>query len=370
MTTAKVLVIGGGVAGSSCALTLARHRISVDLVEKASFPRTKVCGCCIGPAGLTLLDRLRLHGEALQLGSETNRWSASIDRRRIDIPIPSGLVISREALDPLILNSAIDAGAKVTMNCEATVRLADSHGVDVRFRRDDKTWDARYEVVVVAAGLSARGLDQILPWTQSPHGPFGYSCTTRMKEVENGTIYMACQEDGYVGLVQLADGKTDVAAALRSGSEAAKRGTPIQRIERILAASAFGFDLPNSVDDPKATPPLRRSRLAGNGRVLAIGDAAGYVEPFTGEGMTWAIHSGIAASDLIAHAIDANSAAALGAMGQRWTRQLSRLLRRKKMLCRTVTSCLGNSFLRAAAGQVLSTMPQLSSPIIRSLNRI
>ena len=93
MTTPTVLVIGGGVAGSSCALALSRLGVSVDLVEKASFPRTKVCGCCIGPAGLTLLDRLSLRDEALRLGLATNRWSASLDRRRIDLSIPSGLVI-------------------------------------------------------------------------------------------------------------------------------------------------------------------------------------------------------------------------------------------------------------------------------------
>lgn len=370
MTTPTVLIIGGGVAGSSCALTLARLGIAVDLVEKASFPRSKVCGCCIGPAGLSLLDRLGLREPTMRLGVATNQWSASLDKRRIDLWLPTGVVISRMVLDPLMLDSALQAGAKVTMDCEATVRLVGPKGVDVDFKRNGRTWEKRYEVVVVAAGISASGLDQVLPWTHRPHGPFGYSCTTQMDDVRSGTIYMACQDDGYVGLVRMADGSVDVAAALKSGSTAAKRGTPIQRIEKMISASGFDFELPGSVDDPMATPPLRRSRIAGSGRVIAIGDAAGYVEPFTGEGMTWAIHSGIAASEMIADAIDVDTIDALNAIGQRWTRRLTQLLRSKKLLCRTVTSCLGNRFLRATAGHLLSTVPQLSSPFLRALNRM
>lgn len=370
MTNPTVLIIGGGVAGSSCALTLSGMGIPVDLVEKSSFPRSKVCGCCIGPAGLTLLDGLGLRDETLRLGVTTNQWSASLDRRRIDLSLPEGIVISRTVLDPLIMDAAIDAGANVTMNCEANIRLADSHGVDVRFKQDGKTWVNRYAIVVVAAGISAAGLDEILPWTRRPHGPFGFSCTTRIDAVREGTIYMACQDDGYVGLVRLADGKVDVAAALKSGAKAAQRGTPIQRIEKMLSASGFDFEFPDSVDGAKATPPLRRSRIAGNGRVIAIGDAAGYVEPFTGEGMTWAMHSGIAASGTIADAINADSTNALNQIGQRWERKLYHLLRRKRLLCRAVTSCLGSRFLRAAAAQILSTLPQLSNPIIRALNRI
>ena len=180
---------------------------------------------------------------------------------------------------------------------------------------------------------------------------------------------MACQDDGYVGLVQLADGKTDIAAALRSGSVAAKLGPPAERIARILSKSAFEFEMPDSLDDLSATPPLRRSRHAGKGRLLAIGDAAGYVEPFTGEGMTWAMQSGIAASELIADVIQTGGDRELEAVGERWAGQLARLLRRKKFLCRTITSCLGNPFLRSAAGHLLSTLPQLSYPILRSLNR-
>ena len=222
--------------------------------------------------------------------------------------------------------------------------------------------------MVVASGLNSGGYQDILPWSERPNGPFGVSWTADSDSITPGVIYMACDNDGYVGLVKLENGRIDIAAALASGSGAATGGAPVARVEAILSRSEFpkwSFHNPSQV---LATPPLRRSRVAGNGRVLAIGDAAGYVEPFTGEGMTWAMQSGIAAADQIASVFEASTTTEISQVGDHWDRHLQKLLKSKKRTCRIVTSALRRPIARQAAGQVLSRWPRLAKPLLQKLS--
>ncbi len=365
-----VLIIGGGLAGAACAIGLRQHGIDVDVVEKDSFPRPKVCGCCIGVAGLSALSRLGLRDEAQSLGTTTNRWIASLGNRRVELELPEGLAISREVLDPLLIERAADLGAKVTMRCSATLMKADEKSVEVQVSTDATessqpvTLTREYELVVVAAGLRAGGLNEVLPWTQTPHGPFGVSFMANCASVLDHVIYMACDDDGYVGLVKLADGRVDVAGALRSGGGAASAGNPLGRVYGILARSRF--DLSPLVDATAVmtTPPLRRSRQTGNSRVIAIGDAAGYVEPFTGEGMTWAMQSGARAADVIA----ANDGKYVR-IGSIWRTELEKLLGNQKRTCRMVTNALRSPFARRVAAGALAIYPGIAGPLVRGLNR-
>jgi flavin-dependent dehydrogenase len=166
-------------------------------------------------------------------------------------------------------------------------------------------------------------------------------------------------------LTTLEDGKLDVAAALvRGGSRGDANTQPIDRIRKILDRSTFG-SAPLSPRSPiMATGPLRRTRLAGRGRLMAIGDAAGYVEPFTGEGMTWALESGIAAADHIAAA-----GGDVRFLGDRWHDALARQSYRRRLRCRGVTAMLRWGPARRVTGVALAAFPQLASPLVRSLDR-
>lgn len=364
MKQSPILVIGGGIAGASCALRLRQHGMEVLVAEKVTFPRAKVCGCCIGGAGLASLKQLSLSQWVLDTGVPTRRWRASIGGKQIELALPGGVAISRKALDTKLLASAGDAGASISMPCRATLDSVDDNRVLATLQIGQLQEQRDFAAVVVASGLNASGLQQILPWRELPNGPFGVSLTASSESIEAGVIYMACDDDGYVGLVRLEDGRVDIAAALASGSAAASKRSPRERIDAILAASEFAAW---TLEDPSVvmtTPPLRRTRTAGAGRVLAIGDAAGYVEPFTGEGMTWAMQSGIAAADLIATSIDG-----LSVVGQSWDHELHGLLRRKKQTCRVVTAALRWPVARRAVAQTLANWPSLATPLIRSLSK-
>lgn len=372
----RILVIGGGPAGAACAIRLRQQDLPVDVIEKEDFPRPKVCGCCIGGIGLAMLDQLTVKEEAIRRGTPTDRWHGSLQSRSIRLTLPGGLAISREELDPLLLETAASLSANIIVRQSATIECADDDGVDVKIDDGVDTRIERFDIVIVAAGLRVGGVSELLPWTQTPEGPFGVSLMADMDHVDPGVIYMACDDDGYVGIVRLADGRVDVAGAIASGQVRSKRGiaggtTPLDRVNGILDRSEFEFGPLRNVSPVLTTPPLRRSRRAGNGRVIAIGDAAGYVEPFTGEGMTWAMQSGIAAADRIAALVDAEPHShGLVQLGATWQADLDALLRGKKRTCRWVTDALRQPLARSLAAQALNMFPGLAKPLVASLNRV
>ncbi len=357
----KILVIGAGVAGCSFALRLRKHDIDVDVVEKETFPRTKVCGCCLGPAGVDQLRELGLLETVMASAVTTNRWQASLGGRQLSLKIPEGIAISREILDPKMVEAAQNAGVRVTMQCSATVEEVNEHGINVRLDRATERTTETYDCVVIASGLRAGNLKGMLPWTEEPHGPFGVSFMASSPDVEPGTIYMACDNDGYVGLVQLESGQVDVAAALVSGSGGASQGDPLSRVQQILARSVFSSMRVEGVTPLMATPPLRRTRIAGRGRMIAIGDAAGYVEPFTGEGMTWAMQSGIAAADLVAENL-----LQLQQIGEHWNDYMDVSVKRRKTICRIMTAMLRSPVACRIAATTLSVFPSLVRPLLQT----
>lgn len=356
-------MLGGGPAGASCAIRLRSIGVDVDLAEATAFPREKVCGCCIGGAGLAALETIGMATTVRQRGVALDRWVGSLGDRRAEVSLPVGVAISRSSLDRELLSEAARRGAVVHQPCRGVVTEVEADGVTVRLSRDDQVMQVRYGCVVIAAGLGGGAITQHLPWIEQPHGPFGISFSCLVDPAcRPGTIYMACDDDGYVGAVELQNGRVDIAAALRSGAEAAKRGTPRERVRQILSDSQLPPWRLNDVSPVLTTSPLRRRREAGRGRLIAIGDSAGYVEPFTGEGMTWAIQSGIAAADLIGQSDRWLT------IGEQWRTTYASLFRRRKWVCRVVTSALRSRSARQFTGRLLANWPTLAKPLVRGLN--
>jgi flavin-dependent dehydrogenase len=179
-----------------------------------------------------------------------------------------------------------------------------------------------------------------------------------------GTIYMDCHRDGYAGLFRLEDGQLDIAAALDAAA-IKRRGGVGPLIEEVLRSS--GLPVPATMADAKwhgtARLSQRRQRVFGD-RYFVIGDAAGYVEPFTGEGIAWALATGAAVAPLALESL----AAGTPLTGPAWNLTQRNLVGSRMRLCRIVSRSLRSPWLVHLAVQLLTWMPSLARPVVRSLN--
>jgi len=182
---------------------------------------------------------------------------------------------------------------------------------------------------------------------------------------EDGTIFMATGCGGYVGLVRVEDGRLDVAAAFdvafvkaRGGlGPAAQAVLSGVRWPQVPGLAALAW---------RGTPALsRRPNIIAGERWFAVGDAAGYVEPFTGEGMAWAVMSAAALAPIAARGVQHGGASLAG----EWKATHRRLIGTRQQTCRVVSRVLRVPALTTLAVRALSVFPVLSRPVVRSLNR-
>src|SRR5262249_46477299 len=192
--------------------------------------------------------------------------------------------------------AATDVGAHFLPETRALVGGFGTGTRLVHLQRRGETREIAARVVLVAAGLGhhclppgATARTHIAPGSAIGAGcriPQAPSC------YGSGTIFMAIGRQGYVGLVRLEDGSLNVAAALQA-EFLRRHGTPAAAAEGILAESGFPpIDTLGSACWQGTAPLTRRAHPPAEERLFLLGDAAGYVEPFTAQGIARAPTSG------------------------------------------------------------------------------
>ena len=375
----RLLVIGAGPAGVSTAIRLKEHGFAPKLVERQRFPRDKVCGCCLNNAALTSLARIKCDQVLSRLTTHSlNRWELCLGKKRIEAPLPGGIAISRSAMDLALTEEAARRGVEVVYECEARVLDVRDNGVAVSLRGSDSSvQEFDFDGVVFAAGLQGGGVSQWLPYLNEPTGPVGVGMIVdSLDHVVPQTIHMIAGSSGYVGLVQLEDGRVDMAAAIRrleTEDGGLNRARIAQRIDELLCDAGFPETAQAHVGELRMTPPLTRKRLPGSGALLAVGDAAAYIEPFTGEGMAWAIESGIEAADCIAsHFRSAASPLIAGAestIAEAWIRRSGELARQRHWICRSLSTALASPTIAKCVIPMAKLAPWAVRMTIGQLNQ-
>lgn len=358
-----VVVVGAGVAGAMSALHLARSGLRVLLVEKSAWPREKACGGCLNAAALHALADAGVH---LQAGREYARMRLACNGRSAEFPLPEGLAISRRRLDAALVGYAIHAGARFVSDTRASLGGPTRHGREVMLRNHASDFAVTARVVLDCGGLAGRLLPDVA-WRIAPRARIGMG--TNMANVPawygTGIIHMACAASGYVGLVRAEDGTANIAAAV-DPDWCSEVGGPAQAIADILGSA--GFPAFEGLRETRwhGTPHLTRTRLAlGAGRVLIMGDAAGYVEPFTGEGMAWAIADAAAVAPLVREAVAHWDDSII----TRWSALHARHVRGRQRVCRGVSRVLRRPRLLGPALPTMNFAPALVSPLSAWLNR-
>lgn len=370
----RLLVIGAGPAGVSTALRLRDRGADVLLVDRDIFPRDKVCGCCLNLAAIKSLARIdcdRLITS--RCTSSLTRWEMRIGSRRVESALPGGVAIRRRTMDAALIEEAIRRGIQVRIGCEARVLDVSDHDVRVTLRMADaETLSASFDSVVFASGLSGGGVSRWLPFTRSPTGPMGVGMILdSVDSVAPQTIHMICGSAGYVGLVQLEDGRIGMAAAIRRNEPSAARLDRYQiaiRVDRLLREAAMPVLAAEHLERLQMTPPLTRSRRVGLGGLIAVGDAARYSEPFTGQGMAWAIESGIEAADCIADRLTLNNSQR-ATLADHWSPRYRMLSRRRQWICQAMSAGLRSAPISAWLIPLMRVAPWSVNFAINQLNR-
>ena len=280
-----VVILGAGPAGSMAALVLARAGFDVLLIDKAEFPRPKVCGDCIHPRAWEIWDRHGLSDlfRALEhVPIHHIQISADFtDPVTVEVAPSRGeeRVVAREVLDAWLLAEAERAGAWIHTCCvpyelRSQTILVTNHGIHQA--RILIGADGRNSWLAHQAGLSR-------PRSRCPRIAWQ---TTLPAHRAQAAVHMSFFPEGYLGLAPFNPHQANLCMVLKHD-----RGTPPQAIaERFFPGCG---PLPWRSSAP-ITRPAHRPAL---GRVLLAGDAARVVEPYTGEGIALALASGELAAD-------------------------------------------------------------------------
>jgi flavin-dependent dehydrogenase len=373
-----VVVVGAGPAGGLATLDLAQRGLRVLLVEKRAFPRWKVCGCCLNAQAQAVLAAVG-QGRLIdsQGGVPLRRLQLGHRGQRASLALPDGRALSRERFDQALVEAAIDAGASFRAGTTAQLGPADASGriVTLRERAGRQSQSVRAKVVLVAAGLVQR----CIPASEAGacviqrHSRIGAGCVlpSATAAYPAGTIHMAIGSQGYVGLVRREDGQLNLAAAfdhqaLQSAGPGSNSGAAAAA-QAVLASA--GFPIPAGLEQAhwQLTPALsRRAAVVAGERFLVLGDAAGYVEPFTGEGMAWALTAGAAAAPLVLAGLDGWSPD----LERRWERELRLRIGRRQRLCRGLALLLRQPGATALAFGLSQHLPVLAQQLVAQLNQV
>ena len=365
-----VLVIGAGPAGTMAARQLARLGKSVLLIDRAHFPRWKVCGCCLSAGALATL-------RATGLGRLVVEWGAvplrnvelAAANSRLSLPLPGGAALSRESLDAALVGAAVQSGADFLPGTFAAL------GEDLRtarrviLRQGQRRHDAHARLVLAAVGLGGQGLTQETNFTPAVEIGSRIGAGAVADEPPSfyraGTIYMGCGTGGYLGLVRREDGRLNLAAAF-DAAFIQESGGPGQAAAAMLVEVRWP-SIPGLSDLAwRGTPRLTRQAacLAG-ARVLLLGDAAGYVEPFTGEGMAWALATGAAVAALARQAVERWRPE----LAEEWAALHAALIIRRQRLCRLAARVLRRPRLVRVLMTALAHAPGLAKPFLRHFDQ-
>lgn len=292
-TCYDLAVIGGGPGGAAAAITAARLGASVVLLESGDFPRQKVCGEFVSAESLDVLrDLLRTIAEAepvLRAAPVIGQARLFVAGRKINTPVrPPALSIPRYELDRLLWQAAQQAGAHAICNCE--VREIEGNGP---FRLVTAAGEVRAACVIVAAGRWSR----FRPAISIPEGPkwIGLKAHFREPQAARSTdLYFF--DRGYCGVQPVADDIVNACAMVRSD-----RATSLEQVLRIHPDLAERSHNWQPVTQPVSTAPLiYRAPEPVRGNLVFVGDAAAFIDPFVGDGISIALRTGcLAARELL-----------------------------------------------------------------------
>jgi geranylgeranyl reductase family protein len=327
---ADVIVVGAGPGGSATAFHLARHGLTVELLEKAEFPREKVCGDGLTPRAVRQL-------VTMGVDTTTKGWLRNKGLRvigggiRLELDWPElasypnyGLTRTRMDFDEILAEAASSAGARLRTSTNVTGPVFDGDGrvigVHAQVGPDKEPVEYRAPLVVAADGVSGRfplalGVAKredrpigvaVRRYYRSPakHDDDYLESWLELRSREGGETLLP----GYGWIFGMGDGRVNVGLGVLNSSTAFGKTNYRTMLTDWLSTTPteWGMNDEANADGPimGAALPMGFNRVPHYTRgVLLVGDSGGMVNPFNGEGIAYAMESGEIAADVIVQAL-------------------------------------------------------------------
>ena len=292
-----VAIIGGGPAGSSSAAFCARAGLHTLVLERERFPREKVCGDCINPSCWPVLERLAIAAQVLDLSHSelTSVEFIAIDGHKVSVDLPTGdppeageISVKRSLFDHLLLKRAREVGALVRE--EITVTALEHNGDWKIATLTSGDFHARALIAADGRNSTVARLRSLLP--RLTRERVALQAHIPLPQNFGKRIVLQFLREGYSG--QAPVNKTELNLCLV--------GRP-STISKLRQWAQSQFEIAANQPWRTITPLTRAPVPCAHENLLFIGDAARVVEPFTGEGIYYALRSGELAADAIAKII-------------------------------------------------------------------
>ena len=293
-----VAIVGGGPAGSSCAAFCAQGGLQTLLLEREKFPREKVCGDCLNPSCWPILERLALADGVRDLPHSKLGSVAfiPIGGTEVILDLPSGvdgeISVKRSLFDDLLLRRARDLGTEVHEQITVSVLSKNDHWkIETA---SGEFFQARILVGADGRNSTVARLCNLLPHAERERVAL-QAHVPRPTDFGNRIVLQFLPE-GYSGQAPVNDTQLNLCLV----------GTP-PTISKLRHWAERQFDLPANQSWRTITPLTRSPVPASHENLFFIGDAARVVEPFTGEGIYYALRSGELAANGIAKILRGDS---------------------------------------------------------------
>ena len=310
MQTYDIIVAGAGPAGSSAAIHLAQHGLRVLLVEQKKFPRPKLCGEFISPECGRHFEKLGVASAMNTRGPAKLTETVFYSTRGHHVSIPStwfggtaALGLSRAVMDDVLLRRAQDSGVTILEGASISEPLRNGNdvlGVKV------KTDEYRAPITIDATGR-ARILTRKLNISERRSKPklIAFKAHLRNTRVAPNTCEIYFYPEGYGGLSSV-EGDVSNLCFIISAEEVKRHYSDPEAVVREIvmknrrAAFTLAHAEPESEWLSASWERFGRQQPSPAKGLLAIGDSAAFIDPFTGSGMLMALESGELAAQVIA----------------------------------------------------------------------
>ncbi len=323
--TSDVLVVGGGPGGASTAYWLARNGVDVHLVEKKRYPREKACGDGLTPRAIKQLLDMGFDFDGLDL-HRVEGLRAYAGDLKIELPWPDhsefpnwGATMRRADLDGTVAAMAAAQGATVTEGTTATPVVDQDTVTGVVLDDGVDRHEVHPRFVVIADGSNSR-FGRGVGAARRKDFPYGLAVRGYWESPNSDDRFIESQLDmrdrqgrampGYGWVFPLGDGEINVGAGLVSTFKGWKDVNTSEMLEAYAASLPEHWKITEETVHTKPIGgklPMSMSvgPKVGNNWIL-VGDAAGAVNPFNGEGIDYAYETGRMAAAHVADALGGN----------------------------------------------------------------